>query len=138
MGEKRAARLRSESSSPIIRKSEAASTLADLSVVKYSYQVTRRPICWLRIGEEMSEILPALPFPGLTLLSGFAQFATFNALNTSQRNWSFRFSLIWKFLSKAQSAVNKPGPRSELRLALPNVKAAGWAYAVGLNQQLTE
>src|SRR6266581_5150634 len=123
----------------MVRRSKVASTLAALNAVKHSYQVKRKPICWLRIGSETLVICPGkdeqvraggAPLPGgffftelqfVTSPPGFAQLATFNALKTSQRSWSFRFSRTWKFLSKPQSAVNRPGPRSELRLAFPNV-----------------
>src|SRR6267378_1148424 len=132
-----------ESGQPAVRKKERAST-RDLNSVKRSYyQVKRTPICWLRIGRETSLICPGkdvhatLALQFVTSPPGFDRLALFSALKTSQRNWSFMFSLIWKFLSNAQSAVNNPGPRSELRLAFPNVKAAGFEYAVGLNQQFT-
>src|SRR6266568_2086369 len=41
---------------PMVRKSEAASTLADFGAVNYGYQVKRRPICWLRM-----DIWPGFP-----------------------------------------------------------------------------
>src|SRR2546427_918526 len=98
----------------MVRKSEAASTLPALHAVRHSYQVKRRPICWLRMGRETSVIWPGKDLQPVvdkvallhlvTSPPGLPQLATFNALNTSQRSWSFRFSLIWKFLSKAQSA----------------------------------
>src|SRR5438309_495690 len=93
-GEKRAARLRSESSSPCSWSAtqKPPQTLATLNAVNHSYQVKRKPICWLRIGKETSVICPGkdvqvtLALHLVTSPPGLPQLATFNALNTSQRN----------------------------------------------------
>src|ERR1700747_2749402 len=92
----------------------------------------------------MSVITPAWPLK--TLLFGFCRLARLKALKTSHRNMRLKRSVMWKFLSKPQSAVNKPGPRSELREAFPKLNVGGapggfgfgFATEAGLYQQLMD
>src|ERR1039457_4935533 len=65
--------------------------------------------------------------------SGVPRLVWFRALKNSARISSFASSLMLKLRTTPRSMVSIPGPYTELRLALPNVYAAGVLNAAGLN-----
>src|SRR5215470_12871745 len=65
---------------------------------------------------------------------GNAKFARFKTLNASARNCNVTLSRIGILLNKDVSTLNKFGPRSELRPALPKVPAVGIEKARASNQ----
>src|SRR5690348_4404245 len=96
-------------------------------------------------GEKLPEpivdpVLPKLPPPKKSLQScvqaGLARFTWFITLNISARNCTFTGkSLIgnFVFLITDRSTSEYPGPKMLLRDSVPQVFAAGSAYAFGLN-----
>src|SRR5215471_3197194 len=68
-------------------------------------------------------------------VEGLLRFAWFRKLKISALNWNDWRSLTVTFLNNAMSHWYWPGPYMLLRGELPNVPAAGRAYACGLNQR---